>query len=97
MTLTTRKLVVLIAIGSVFLLANFLMVAHWLQQQGVIAAAGELREEFLTGTAITVILALLVLLTDRSRRTIAAGRSCPVCDERAGGTDKYCSACGSRL
>ncbi len=59
MTLGIRKLVVLSLAGGVFLLANVMVAAYWLQDKGVIDWAVGIRQEFLTGTAITVILALL--------------------------------------
>ena len=39
MTLGLRKLVVLVLVGSVFLLANIMIVAHWLRRSGVIEGA----------------------------------------------------------
>ena len=62
MTLTTRKLIVLGMIGVVLLLGNILLVASWLAEKGVVDWALSIRSEYLTGTAITIIVVLLILL-----------------------------------
>lgn len=93
MTLGVRKLVVLLLAGGIVLTANLLIVAQWMHDHGVIDAARHIRQEFLTGTAVTIIVALLILLMPQ--RGAAVGRSCPVCDSRLRG-GKYCSECGSR-
>jgi hypothetical protein len=100
MTLGIRKLIVVSLVGGVVLFANFLLVAHWLQEKGVIDMAQHVRQEFLTGTAITIIVVLLILLVRpgySSARVWAATRRCPVCDcsVREGG--RYCGECGSRI
>ena len=95
MTLTIRKCIVLALVAGVFLLANAMLIAHWLQDAGVIDAAASIRKEYLTGTAITIIAVLLILLTSPGRRAIGLGRQCSVCGHgQLGG--KYCSDCGSR-
>jgi hypothetical protein len=98
MTLTIRKIIVLSCIGIILLLGNVLAVANWLAQKGVMGKANWVREEFLTGTAIAVIVALLILLVSpKSGRAVAFGRRCPVCDKRLFGDPKYCGECGSRV
>ncbi|MBN1815819.1 MAG: hypothetical protein JW828_00570, partial [Sedimentisphaerales bacterium] len=98
MTLTIRKIIVLSLIGMILLLGNVLAVANWLAEKGVAGKANWIREEFLTGTAICVIVALLILLVNpKSGRTIGFGRRCPVCDKRLFGDPKYCGECGSRV
>ncbi len=62
MSLIVRKVIVLGLIGIIFLLANILVVANWVSDTGIAEKASWLRREFLTGTAIAVILTLLVLL-----------------------------------
>ena len=62
MTLGIRKLVVLGLITGVFLLANVMFVAHWLTEMGIVDWAVKIRKEFLTGTAITIIVVLLILI-----------------------------------
>ena len=96
MTLGIRKLIVLGVVAAVFLLANFLLVAGWLQENGVIDWARSIRKEYLTGTAITIILVLLVLLAQRHAGNGRMTRRCPVCDHRLPAASRYCSDCGSR-
>ena len=99
MTLGIRKLVVISLVGGVFLLANVMIVAHWLQETGVIDWAGGIRQEFLTGTAITVILALLILLVRPGKEASRSSwiSKCPVCDHRLLGRVSYCGECGSKI
>jgi len=98
MTLGIRKLFVIAIIGGVFLTANIMIAAAWLQEHGVIDTARDIRQEFLTGTAITVIIALLILLVGPKARGMAIGRHrCPVCDHCVPGSAKYCGECGSKV
>ncbi len=96
MTLGIRKLIVIGLAAGVFLLANFLLVASWLQEKGVIDWAKTIRKEYLTGTAITIILVLLVLLVQRHAGNGRMTRRCPVCDHRLSAAARYCTDCGSR-
>lgn len=100
MTIKLRRLVVIAPIAAILLLANFLSLGEWLHRAGVIGWARSIHAEYITGTAITVIAALLILLPSMAesvRRTCARRPRCPVCDEglRPGG--RYCAACGSRI
>ena len=100
MTLGIRKTIVLVLVAAVFLLANMWLVMNWLQDKGVIDMAKHVRTEYLTGTAITIIVALLILLVKPARE--AAGRAgwihrCPVCDHRVLARGAYCSECGSKV
>ena len=100
MSLTIRKIVVLGLIGIVFLMANILIVANWIAETGIAEKAGWLRKEFLTGTAIAVILALLILLVNPRNpggKAIGLIRRCPVCDHRLLTRGSYCSECGSKV
>jgi hypothetical protein len=99
MSLGMRKLIVIGVIGCVFLAANVMVIATWLNEQGIPSRAGWIRKEFLTGTAITVILALLVLLVSPRDTGRGAGWSkrCPVCDQRLTGQVNYCGECGSKV
>ena len=94
-----RKLFVLSLVGGIFLLANVMFLAHWLSEMGVIDWAVHVRKEFLTGTAITIIIALLILLVKPRSEGSVAGliRRCPVCDHRILGRGSYCSECGSKV
>jgi len=97
MTLGTRKLVIIGLVGLIVLAANIMVVAAWLNNMGVVELAGQIRHEFLTGTAITILVALLILLVGppRGDRRGLIGR-CSVCGHRSLG-GRYCSDCGSRL
>ncbi len=100
MTITMRRLIIVVPIASILLLANFLSLGEWLDSAGVIGWARSINAEYITGTAIAVIAALLILLPsapERGRRAWLSSPRCPVCDEglRPGG--RYCHACGSRI
>lgn len=100
MSLTTRKIVVLGLIGFIFLTANILVVANWISDTGISEKAGWVRREFLTGTAMTVILVLLILLVspkNASGKAIGFSQRCQVCDKRLSGDVKYCGECGSKI
>ena len=97
MTLGIRKLIVVGLVGAVLLLGNFILVANWLQEKGVIDWAKDARKEYLTGTAITIIVVLLILLVaprGEGRRLL---RRCQVCDHAVFGRGGYCAECGSKL
>ena len=96
MTLTIRKLIVLGLIGSILLLGNILFVANWLTEKGAVDWARHIRAEYLTGTAVTIIAVLLILLV--SPRVGAKGlvRRCPVCDHVLLSHGSYCPECGSK-
>jgi len=95
MTLTIRKIIVLGLIGSVLLTGNVLFVANWLADKGVVDWAKNIRAEYLTGTAITIIAVLLILLVSPRRRD-GLVRRCPVCDHVLLTRGDYCSECGSK-
>ncbi len=100
MVLRTRKLVVVGAIAAVFFLANALVIVTWLNDAGVFGWARSIRSEFVTGTAITVIAALVILLPAAGVRAHARRdphERCPVCDGALRPGGKYCPACGSRV
>jgi hypothetical protein len=100
MSLTIRKIILLGLIGIIFLTANILVVANWISDTGIAEKAGWIRREFLTGTAIAVILVLLVLLVspkNAAGQVIGFTRRCPVCDKRLIGNVNYCGECGSRV
>jgi hypothetical protein len=98
MTLGIRKLIVVSLVAGLFLLANLWLVVNWLNNLGVIVAAQYVRHEYLTGTAITIIVVLLILLVGQGSQVPSVwARRCSVCGERLGLAGKYCSACGSRV
>ncbi len=100
LTLAVRKLIVVGLVVSVFLLANALVLAFWLDEIGVIAWASSIRQEFLTGTAITIIVVLLILLATPRVSSVQPSvgfRRCPVCDRLLLRAGRYCGDCGSKL
>jgi len=100
MTLVSRKIIVLSLIGIVFLLGNVWIVVNWLNDHGVVGWAQHIRSEYITGTAITIIITLMILLVRPGRESTAPSgiiRRCPVCDHLLLGRGKYCSDCGSKV
>ena len=97
MTLTIRKLIVLGMIGAILLVGNILLVANWLTDKGVVDWARHIRAEYLTGTAVTIILVLLILLVSPKAGSNRLVRRCPVCDHVLVGRGSYCSECGSKV
>ena len=101
MTLTSRKIIIILLIGVIFLLGNILVVANWIANTGIAEKANWLRNEFLTGTAVTIILTLLILLVPHKKNSASnifgLVRKCPVCDHRLIGRGGYCSECGSKV
>jgi hypothetical protein len=62
----------------------------------VVDWAQYVRAEYLTGTAVTIIVVLRVLLVNpRAGARGLVGR-CPVCDHVLMGEGRYCGECGSR-
>ena len=100
LSLGIRKLVVISLVGGIFLLGNIWFVVNWLDEKGVVDGVRNVRKEYLTGTAITIIIALLVLLVKPGREAVSRLgllRRCPVCDHRLIGRGEYCGECGSRV
>jgi hypothetical protein len=99
MSLGIRKIVVIGIIGAIFLAGNVLLIANWLAEKGVPEKANWLRENFLTGTAIAVIVTLLFLLVTPKSNSKSLGfiHRCPVCDHRLIGNPQYCGDCGSKV
>lgn len=94
-TLRLRKLVLLALIALIVLMGNLIAITTWLSQAGAIDLAQHIRSEYLTGTAITILFALLVLLVSPRASSGVSSRTCPVCDKpHRGGS--YCQHCGSR-
>lgn len=62
MSLGIRKLLVVGLVLAIVGIANVMIIAAWLQDTGLIDLARHVRREFLTGTAITILVALLILL-----------------------------------
>jgi hypothetical protein len=99
-SLGIRKLVVISLIGGIFLLGNIWLVVNWLEDIGAIGCAKYIRKEYLTGTAITIVIVLLILLVKPGRqagRRFGLTRRCPVCDHGMIGGGQYCGECGSKV
>ena len=98
MSLVSRKLIVMSSIAGIFLAGNILVIAQWLSDKGIPETASWIRSEFLTGTAVAVILTLLILIVGPGQSSRAVTfRRCPVCDNRLVGRSNYCSECGSKV
>lgn len=99
MTLAMRKIIVIAVIATVFVGANIVVIANWLAERGVEEKANYLKENFLTGTALTVVLCLLILLVapKNGSRAFGFSRICPVCDRKVRANSNYCSECGSKI
>ena len=80
--MSPKKLIVIGVIVAILLLANALAITAWLDDQGMVGWAQSVRAEYVTGTAITVIVTLLILLPAAGVRAVNRwGRAarCPVC------------------
>lgn len=98
MTLRVRKLLIVAAVGVILLLSNVLVIAKWLDEVGVIGCVRRFQREFLTGTAITVIVGLFLLIGAGPHAVGGSNwlRRCSVCGRRLLRAGRYCPACGSR-
>jgi len=83
-----------IGIAVVLVLANVWGIASWLDKAGVLDLAKYVRREYLTGTAISIIAVLLILLMPPAGQFL---KRCRVCQRLLLGTAKYCGRCGSRV
>ena len=96
MTLAVRKRLVASGVVLLVCLANAGLFVNWLDSIGVLAWARRVSDQYLTGTSVTVIAALLILLPSGTVIAICAQR-CRVCDALLLRRGKYCSECGSRV
>lgn len=96
MTIALRKRIIVSGVLLLLCLANAGAFVSWLDTIGVLAWAQRVRDEYVNGTAITVIIALLILLPSGTVFAIYVQR-CRVCDGLLLRRGKYCSACGSRV
>jgi hypothetical protein len=100
MTLGTRKLVIAGAVATVILLANFLVLARWLDNIGLVGWARGVKAEYLTGTSLTIIVVLFVLVVPHghgNERCPTPTRFCQVCEHELSPGGRYCPTCGSRV
>jgi len=93
MSLGVRKWIVIVVIAAIFLSGNIMLITNWLIDTGLCDWARFIRKEFLTGTAIAIIVTLLILLENRQTRIRRIGliRRCPVCDQALLDGGAYCS------
>ena len=96
MTLAVRKRLVASGVVLLVCLANAGLFVSWLETLGVLAWAQHVCDHYVTGTAITVIAVLLILLPSGTVIAICVQR-CRVCDALLFRRGKYCSGCGSRV
>ena len=96
MTLAVRKRLVASGVLLLIGIANLGMFVSWLETLGLLAWARRARDQYITGSAVTVIVALLILLPSGTVIAICA-RRCRVCDALLFRRGKYCSECGSRV
>ncbi len=95
MLIVNRKLSIIVVLGAVALLANVGAVADWLQAIGAVHWAQYVCAEYATGTALTVIVVILLLVPATVVCATAVTR-CSVCDAALWRQGKYCPECGSR-
>ena len=71
----------------------------WFKTSMIMEGVGAryIHKEYLTGTAITIIVVLLILLVAPRGGAGRAFRRCPVCDHTLLGRGQYCSDCGSKV
>ncbi len=67
MSLRIRKCVVFSLVGLVFLVPHLGAAVKWLSEHGVMTWAEHIRTEYITGTALAVIVALMILLTGKPK------------------------------
>jgi len=91
------KQILLGLIGAILLLGNVVLVANWLAEHGVVDWARHLGSQYLTGTALTIMAVLLILLVNPKAGARGLVRRCPVCDHVLLSRGGYCSECGSKV
>ena len=96
-SLGIRKVTVIALIGGIFLLANLWLMVNWLEGAGAIDWADGFLRVYLTPTALTIIVVLLILLVRPRAVSAKFIRHCPVCEHTIIGNRKYCGDCGSKL
>ena len=94
----SRKLIVITIVVGVLAIAGLPAITMALCRLGVIPLARSIRAEYLTGTALAIIVTLLVLLPPTYRDTVARRTDqCPVCGQVLRHGSRYCPTCGSRI
>ena len=96
MTLAVRKRLVMICVVLLICLANAGVVVNWLAEIGLISWARHVCDRYLTGTAVTVI-AVVLIIVPTSTLVGTYVQRCRICDALLLRRGKYCSECGSRV
>jgi hypothetical protein len=82
---------------GVFVLSNAVAIAQWLHAAGLVDLARWVRGEFITGTAVTVVVVLLWLFVERRGSSLSIPtKLCRVCQRMIAAGGRYCPHCGSR-
>lgn len=95
-----RKLIIITTIGAILAIGGLPEISAMLTNFGLVGFARELRTEFLTGTALAIILVLLILVPPHVFVAVLLQlptRLCNVCNQRIDRTARYCPHCGSRV
>ena len=96
MTIAMRKRIVACILILLACLANIGQFVNWLQAIGVLAWAQHVCAHYATGTAITVIAVLFIVVP--SKECVAkCPPQCRVCGAILTRRGKYCADCGSRV
>jgi hypothetical protein len=93
-TLTMRKWLIVAVSAFILLLAGAYTIVAWLDELGLVRWAQAVRDEYLPGSTITIIVALLVLVGSPAAYRLV--HRCPVCNHLLWRGGPYCPACGSR-
>ena len=94
----SRKLMLIMIVTGVLAIAGLPAITTALCRLGVIPAAQSIRAEYLTGTTLAVIVALLILLPSTYRISVARRTDqCPVCGQPLRQRGRYCPVCGSKI
>ena len=96
MTLAVRKRYVAGSVLLLICLANASVFVSWLAEAGLISWAQRVCDRYVTGTAITVIAAMLIIVPSGTVLATCI-RRCRVCDNVLLRRGKFCSECGSRV
>ena len=96
-SLGIRKVTVIALIGGIFLVGNLWLMVNWLDGKGAIDWADSFQRVYLTPTALTIVVVLMILLVRPHAETTKFIRHCPVCEHTVIGSKKYCGDCGSKL
>jgi len=92
------KIIILATVAGILTIAGLPAITAMLYRLEVIPIAQLIRTEYLTGTTLAVILALLILLPSTYGLSVARRVDrCPVCEHRLRLRGRYCPACGSRV